>query len=105
MLWHQGLLLKLHRLNFVIDYDSVLSEEINIQRGAPQGGCFGPPTYIVAHYHSPQIYRSPDASHLYNQNILAINEKFNLLITAVVDDTFESVPAAIDKTQRLKFYG
>ncbi|CAF1381308.1 unnamed protein product, partial [Didymodactylos carnosus] len=36
---------------------------------------------------------------------LAINEKFNLLITAVVDDTFESVPAAIDKTQRLKFYG
>ncbi|CAF4985018.1 unnamed protein product [Rotaria sp. Silwood1] len=29
---------------------------------------------------------------------LAINEKFNLLITAVVDDTFESVPAAINKT-------
>ncbi|CAF1576796.1 unnamed protein product [Didymodactylos carnosus] len=32
------------------------------------------------------------------QSALAINEKFNLLITAVADGTFESVPAAINKT-------
>ena len=82
MLWHQGLVLKLHRLQYpkaylywivnfftsrtmLINYDEHFSSEIKICRGAPQRSVFGLMAYIMAHYDLPQIFGRPENVHLY----------------------------------------
>jgi hypothetical protein len=82
MLWHQGLILKLHHLNcphaylfwiinyfkdrtLNIEYQGHLSKSIEITRGAPQGSCFGPKAYIVNLFDLPSIFNCPREAHLY----------------------------------------
>ncbi|CAF3346556.1 unnamed protein product [Rotaria socialis] len=42
-----------------------LSNNIILQRGAPQGSVFGPIAYIVTHYDLRQIFKVPENNHLY----------------------------------------
>jgi len=82
MLWQQGLLLKLNRLNcpisyllwitnyfkdrtMVIEHNSLRSDDITIARGAPQGSVFGAIAYIIAHHDLQQIFERPENHHLY----------------------------------------
>ncbi|CAF4835403.1 unnamed protein product, partial [Rotaria sp. Silwood2] len=76
MLWYQGLILKLHQLHcpysylfwiinyfkdrtITIDCQELLSKQICVSRGAPQGSCFGPKAYIVNHFDLPTIFDCP----------------------------------------------
>jgi hypothetical protein len=85
-LWHQGLLLKLKKLNcpaaylawianyfsnrsLKIDYDGVESALINVERGAPQGSCLGPVMYVISHYDIPQCFEDPTYVHAYVDDI------------------------------------
>ena len=89
LLWQQGLLLKLNRLNcpipyllwitnffkertMAIDLDGQLSDNIAIARGAPQGSVFGAIAYIVAHYDLQQIFERPENNHLYVDDLASI---------------------------------
>ncbi|CAF1452565.1 unnamed protein product [Adineta steineri] len=97
-LWTQGLLLKLNRLNcpspyliwiakyftdrtLKIDYGGVVSTEIKVERGAPQGSCLGPIMYIIAHYDLPQVFEIPDHVHAYVDDIAIVyNPSFHLKV-------------------------
>ncbi|CAF2095552.1 unnamed protein product [Rotaria magnacalcarata] len=89
MLWQQGLLLKLNRVNcptpyllwitnyfkdrsMAIDLNGLLSDNIAIARGAPQGSVFGAIAYIVAHYDLQQIFERPENNHLYVDDLGSI---------------------------------
>jgi hypothetical protein len=82
LLWQEGLLLKLKRLNcpfsyliwiknyftdrsMFIDVNGQLSDEISVKRGAPQGSVFGAIAYIVAHHDLHQVFQNPENNHLY----------------------------------------
>ncbi|CAF1272528.1 unnamed protein product [Adineta steineri] len=82
LLWQEGLLLKLKRLNcpfsyliwiknyftdrsMFIDLNGQISEEISVKRGAPQGSVFGAIAYIVAHHDLQQVFQNPENNHLY----------------------------------------
>jgi hypothetical protein len=82
LLWPQGLILKLSRLNCpvpyllwitnyfkdrstILDLDGLLSDNIIIARGAPQGSVFGAIAYTIAHYDLIQIFQRPENNHLY----------------------------------------
>ncbi|CAF3137196.1 unnamed protein product, partial [Rotaria sp. Silwood2] len=85
-LWHQGLLLKLKRLDcsssylvwlanyfsnrsLKIDYGGVVSTLINVERGAPQGSCLGPVMYVISHHDLPQCFENPAYVHAYVDDI------------------------------------
>jgi hypothetical protein len=102
-LWHQGLLLKLKRLDcptsylvwlanyfsnrtLRIDYGGVESTTVNVERGAPQGSCLGPVIYIMCHYDLPQCFRDPTHVHAYVDDIaiayvpsIHLNRKFQII--------------------------
>ena len=82
MLWHQGLILKLHQLrcpfsylfwimnyfkdrSIFVEYQGQVSNQIQVTRGGPQGSCFGPKAYIVHHFDLPSIFLCPNDVHLY----------------------------------------
>ncbi|CAF4617420.1 unnamed protein product [Rotaria socialis] len=82
MLWHQGFILKLYQLNctyaylfwisnyfkdrtITLDYQVHVSEQVKVNRGAPQGSCFEPKAYIVNHFDLPSIFDCPSEVHLY----------------------------------------
>ncbi|CAF4801270.1 unnamed protein product, partial [Rotaria magnacalcarata] len=88
-LWHQGLLLKLNRLNcppvylawivnyFVnrtlkIEYNNSQSTPINVRRGAPQGSCLGPIIYIISHHDLPLVFENPSHVHAYVDDIAIV---------------------------------
>ena len=52
-----------------IDYNGCLSDLIKVERRAQQGSVFGPIAYIVAHHDMPQIFRCPDISHAYVDDV------------------------------------
>ncbi|CAF2150266.1 unnamed protein product [Rotaria magnacalcarata] len=79
---HQGFILKLYQLNcpyaylfwiinyfkdrtITLDYQGHLSKQVKVNRGTPQGSCFGPKTYIVNHFDLPSIFDCPSEVHLY----------------------------------------
>ncbi|CAM4769584.1 unnamed protein product [Rotaria magnacalcarata] len=89
MLWQQGLLLNLNRLmcptpyllwitnyfkdrTMTIDLNGLLSYNITIERGAPQGSVFGAIAYIVAHHDLQQIFERPENNHLYVDDLGSI---------------------------------
>jgi hypothetical protein len=89
LLWQEGLLLKLQRLNcpfsyliwiknyftdrsMIIDYNGQLSNEIILRRGAPQGSVFGAIAYIVAHHDLHLIFQAPENNHLYVDDLGSI---------------------------------
>ena len=89
LLWQQGLLLKLQRLNcpspyllwlknyfsdrtMKIDFNGQFSKQISIKRGAPQGSVLGAIAYIVAHHDLPTIFQSPQHNHLYVDDLASI---------------------------------
>ena len=89
MLWQEGLILKLNRLNcpipyllwitnyfkdrfMTIDLNGLLSDNITIARGAPQGSVFGPTAYVVAHHDLPQSLGRPENNHLYVDDLGSI---------------------------------
>jgi hypothetical protein len=84
LLWQEGLLLKLQRLNcpfsyliwikhyftdrsMMIHFNGQLSKEITLKRGAPQGSIFGAIAFIVAHHdlHMLFQFQAPKNNHLY----------------------------------------
>ena len=82
ILWQQGLLLKLNRLNCpipyllwitdyfkdrstIIDLSGLLTDDITIARGAPQGSVLGAIAYTVVHYGLQQIFEHLENNHLY----------------------------------------
>ena len=86
LLWQAGLVLKLSRLDcpapylcwiakyfsnrtMTIDVNGCLSKQIDVKRGAPQGSVFGPKAYIIGHHDMPQIFRRPDESHAYVDDV------------------------------------
>ena len=88
-LWHQGLLIKLSRLNcpsaylvwiakyFInrtlkIDYGGIKSRSINVERGAPQGSCLGPAMYMISHHDLPLCFGDPNYVHAYVDDIAII---------------------------------
>ena len=85
-LWHQGLILKLSRLNcpssyliwlvnyfsnrsMKIDYNGIESSTVNVERGAPQGSCLGPVIYVISHFDLPQLFLDPMHVHAYVDDI------------------------------------
>ena len=81
-LWHEGLILKLNRLDctypymawivnyfsdrpLMIDYGGLTSAAVQVKRGAPQGSYLGPVMYIVAHHGLPSIFNNPEEVHAY----------------------------------------
>jgi hypothetical protein len=89
LLWQEGLLLKLQRLNcpytyliwiknyfinrsMIIDFNGQLSNEIIVKRGAPQGSVFGAIAYIVAHHDLHLIFQAPENNHLYVDDLGSI---------------------------------
>jgi hypothetical protein len=88
-LWHQGLLLKLKKLDcpapfliwlvkyftnrsLVLDYGGVQSNPIRIERGAPQGSCLGPVVYITSHHDLPDVFSNPNDVHAYVDDIAIV---------------------------------
>ena len=86
MLWQQGLLMKLNRLNcppaylawlasyfsnrtLRIDYNGMKSDLVRVERGAPQGSCLGPVMHVVGHHDLPQCFETPDYAHAYVDDI------------------------------------
>jgi hypothetical protein len=82
LLWQEGLLLKLQRLNcpfsyliwikhyftdrsMMIHFNGQLSKEITLKRGAPQGSIFGAIAFIVAHHDLHMLFQAPKNNHLY----------------------------------------
>ncbi|CAF3552563.1 unnamed protein product [Rotaria sp. Silwood1] len=104
-LWHQGLLLKLKRLDcsssylvwlanyfsnrtLKIDYGEVVSTLINVERGAPQGSCLGPVMYVIIHHDLQQCFRDPTYVHAYVDDIaiayvLSIHLKYKLQVAEI----------------------
>ena len=89
MLWQQGLLLKLNRLkcpipyllwitnyfkdrSMIIDLNGLLSDDITVARGAPQGSVFGAIAYTVAHHDLLQIFERSENNHLYVDDLGSI---------------------------------
>ena len=85
-LWHQGLMVKLKRLNcpslylswlanyfsnriLKIDYGDVVSSAVHVERGAPQGSCLGPVMYVICHYDLPLCFSDPTHVHAYVDDI------------------------------------
>ncbi|CAF1247985.1 unnamed protein product [Rotaria magnacalcarata] len=58
MLWHQD-------RTITLDYQGHLSKQVKVNRGAPQGSCFGPKAYIVNHFDLPSIFDCPSEVHIY----------------------------------------
>ncbi|CAF3358398.1 unnamed protein product [Rotaria socialis] len=88
-LWHQGLLLKLNKLNcpsvylawivnyFIsrtlkIEYNNPQSTPINVRRGAPQGSCLGSIIYIISHHDLPLVFENPSHVHAYVDDIAIV---------------------------------
>ena len=86
LLWQAGLVLKLSRLEcpvpylywianyfanrtMTMDFNGCLSKEIEVKRGAPQGSVFGPKAYIICHHDMPQVFRRPNDSHAYVDDV------------------------------------
>ena len=55
-----------------IDLNGLLSDNITIARGAPQGSVFGPTAYVVAHHDLPQSLGRPENNHLYVDDLGSI---------------------------------
>ena len=112
LLWQAGLVLKLSRLDcpapylcwiakyfsnrsMTIDFNGCLSKQIEVKRGAPQGSVFGPKAYIIGHHDMPQIFRRPDESHAYVDDVgiiyppsiyLKFREQINDVETRINED-------------------
>ncbi|CAF3845006.1 unnamed protein product [Rotaria magnacalcarata] len=61
---HGGVVLAADR-TITLDYQGHLSKQVKVNRGTPQGSCFGPKTYIVNHFDLPSIFDCPSEVHLY----------------------------------------
>jgi hypothetical protein len=88
-MWQQGLVLKLSRLDcspayliwivryfterkLKVEYEGILTEEVAVERGAPQGSCLGPVAYITNHHDLPQIFSNPSEVHAYVDDVAIV---------------------------------
>ena len=93
-LWHEGLTLKLSRLDcpylymvwivnyfsdrsLMIDYGGLISADVQMKRGASRGSCLGAVMYIVAHHDLPLLFNNLEEVHAHVDDVAIL---YTLLI-------------------------